>query len=125
MALVDEDPAFTSLCSSKTVQSDNAGFFYNFYCTVEEKFSSKTWLKDVYDRLPNDTEKLKMLYNDADVSAPILGTLEHVRSVFRTKDAKFSLHKREEAHSLMKKGKLQQALMLASQAVCTAPKKSM
>lgn len=125
MALMDEDPLFTSLCSSKTVQSDDCGFFFNFYCSVEEKFPSKTWLKDFYARLPNDTEKLRILYTEPNICDAVLGTLEHVKPVFRAKDAKFSLHRREEAHELMKRGELQQALILASQAILRAPKKSM
>lgn len=92
MSLLDEDPLFTSLCSSKTVQSDDSGFFHNFFCTVEEKFPTKTWLTDYYVKLPNDKEKLRVLYDDPDISDSVLGTLEHVKPVFREKDAKFSLH---------------------------------
>lgn len=92
MALMDDDPLFTSLCSSKTVQADDSGFFYNFFCTVEENFPSKTWLKDYYAKLPNDKEKLRVLYNDPSICDSVLGTLEHVKPVFRQKDAKFSLH---------------------------------
>lgn len=92
MSLMDEDPLFTSLCSSKTVQADDSGFFYNFYCSVEENFPSKTWLKDYYAKLPNDKEKLRVLYTDPAISDIVLGTMEHVKPVFRQKDAKFSLH---------------------------------
>ncbi|XP_058448235.1 SET and MYND domain-containing protein 4 [Malaya genurostris] len=125
MATIDNDPLFTSLCSSKTLQSQQEGFFSSFYQTVAENFTGKNefWLRDVFGKVQpgDDCAKLQLLFEDPVVCFEVLGTLEHVKPVFRGKDAKFSWQRREQARKLLNEGKVQQALLMASQAVMKAP----
>uniref|UniRef100_A0A182J6H9 SET domain-containing protein n=1 Tax=Anopheles atroparvus TaxID=41427 RepID=A0A182J6H9_ANOAO len=123
MATIDNDPTFTSLCNEKTLQSQKEGFFNVFYGSVAENFTGKNanWLKEVYQRLPNDTEKLRVVYDDPVVAYEVLGTLEHVQPVFRAKDARFSWQRREQTVKLLGENKYQPALMMACQAVMRAP----
>ncbi|XP_058824992.1 SET and MYND domain-containing protein 4 isoform X2 [Topomyia yanbarensis] len=125
MATIDNDPLFTSLCSTKTLQSQQEGFFNTFYQTVAENFTGKNehWLRDVFGKVRSgdDCAKLQLLFDDPVVCFEVLGTLEHVKPVFRGKDAKFSWQRREQARKLLNEGKTQQALLMASQAVMKAP----
>ncbi|XP_053690963.1 SET and MYND domain-containing protein 4 [Sabethes cyaneus] len=125
MATIDNDPLFTSLCSSKTLQSQQEGFFNAFYHTVAENFTGKSehWLRDVFGRVVpgDDCTKLQLMFEDPTVCFEVLGTLEHVKPVFRGKDAKFSWQRREQALKLLHGGKIQQALLMACQAVIKAP----
>ncbi|KFB39589.1 AGAP002999-PA-like protein [Anopheles sinensis] len=123
MATIDNDPAFTSLCNEKTLQSQKEGFFNVFYASVAENFTGKqaNWLTEVYQRLPTDAEKLRVVYDDPVVAYEVLGTLEHVQPVFRAKDARFSWQRREQAMKLLGENKFQQALVMACQAVMRAP----
>lgn len=122
MSTFDADPFFTNLCSTKTVQSNDEGFFNEFYKSVEEGFSDDpNWLKNVFHTKNGDLEKLKCVYEDPAVSFSILGTLEHVQPVFRKKDGKFSWQRREQAKKQLMEEKYDQALLFASQAVMRAP----
>jgi hypothetical protein len=115
-SIADSDPVFTSLCSQKTLQSHNDGFFNLFYQSVCENFEGENWLNDVYKKLPDDKEKLRALYDDPTVCGAVLGTLEHVQEVYRKKDSKFSWQKRDQSQHLLKENKLNHALILACQA---------
>lgn len=128
------DDIFTSQCSTKTVQSNENGFFMNFYLTVVDSFKSeeefKKWLKSQFSKCESDREKIQLLYNDPTCSWEILGTLEHVTEIYRKKDAMFSWQKREQVIKMLKisdEGKSQvsmdKLLILASQAVMRAPMK--
>lgn len=128
------DNIFTSQCSAKTVQSNENGFFMNFYLTVVDSFKSdeefKTWLKTQFIQCESDREKMQLLYNDPTISWEILGTLEHVTEIYRKKDAMFSWQKREQVMKMLRvsdEGKtnvpLDKLLILASQAVMRAPMK--
>lgn len=132
--LEDIDRIFTTKCSTKTVQSNENGFFMNFYLTVVNSFKDekdfKVWLKDAFGKCQSDSEKLQFLYNDPTISWEILGTLEHVTEIFRKKDAIFSWQKRDQVAKLLKlhdEGNcqipLEKILILASQAVMRAPMK--
>ncbi|XP_035794036.1 SET and MYND domain-containing protein 4-like [Anopheles albimanus] len=123
MTNIDSDPLFTSLCNEKTLQSQKEGFFNVFYESVADNFKgvNTSWLKDVYHRVPNDAAKLRLVYDDPVVAYEVQGTLEHVKPVFRGKDAKFSWQRREQALKLLAENKTQMALMMACQAVMRAP----
>lgn len=123
MTSIDNDPLFTSLCNEKTLQSQKQGFFNEFYQSVAENFTGKSarWLQDVYQKVPSDKERLRLIYEDPVVAYEVQGTLEHVEPVFRGKDAKFSWQRREQALKLLGENKLQQALIIACQAVMRAP----
>ncbi|XP_035898135.1 SET and MYND domain-containing protein 4 isoform X1 [Anopheles stephensi] len=123
MTSIDNDPLFTSLCNEKTLQSQKEGFFNEFYHSVAENFTGKSarWLTEVYQKVPTDQERLRLIYEDPVVCYEVQGTLEHVEPVFRAKDAKFSWQRREQALKLLGENKLQQALIMACQAVMRAP----
>uniref|UniRef100_A0A182N656 SET domain-containing protein n=1 Tax=Anopheles dirus TaxID=7168 RepID=A0A182N656_9DIPT len=123
MATIDNDPLFTSLCNEKTLQSQKEGFFNEFYASVAENFTgtSARWLTEVYHKIPTDAGRLRRIYDDPVVAYEVQGTLEHVEPVFRAKDAKFSWQRREQALKLLGENKLQQALIIACQAVMRAP----
>ncbi|XP_062562629.1 SET and MYND domain-containing protein 4 [Armigeres subalbatus] len=127
MASIDNDPLYTELCSDKTLSSQKEGFFNAFYWTVAENFTGQNehWLRDVFGKVQpgNDSARVQLIYEDPVVCFEVLGTLEHVKPVFRGKDAKFSWQRREQATKLLNEGKMQQALILASQAVMRAPAK--
>lgn len=62
------DDFFTNICSSKTLQANESGFF-GIYCqTVEDSFKGeenyKNWLKTQFGKAPTDYAKLQLLYND-------------------------------------------------------------
>ena len=68
MNLESVDDFFTNICSSKTLQAHDSGFF-SIYCqTVEDSFKGeenyKNWLKNEFGKAPNDYKKLQLLYND-------------------------------------------------------------
>lgn len=127
------DKIFTTKCSTKTVQSNDNGFFMNFYLTVVNSFKSDgeftEWLKNSFGKCESDFERLQFLYNDPIVSWEIIGTLEHVTEIYRKKDSLFSWQKREQVGKLVKmhdEGKanvpsMDKILILASQAVMRAP----
>jgi SET and MYND domain-containing protein 4 len=115
-SVIDSDPLFTSLCSQKTLQAHNEGFFNLFYQSVCENFEGENWLNDVYKKLPDDRAKLLALYDDPTVAGPVLGTLEHVQQVYRKKDAKFSWQRRDQSQQCLVENKLGHALILACQA---------
>lgn len=130
----DIDKIFRTKCSTKTIQSNENGFFMNFCLTVINSFSSDSdfqdWLKNNFAKCETDYEKLQFLYNDPTVSWEILGTLEHVQEVYRKKDSMFSWQKREQVQKLLRsydEGRssvpLDKVLILASQAVMRAPMK--
>jgi hypothetical protein len=106
----------------------------NFYLTVINSFKSddefRNWLKNTFGKCENDNERLQLLFNDPTISWEILGTLEHVKEVYRKKDAIFSWQKREQVGKLLKMHDdgnesipLDKVLILASQAVMRAPVK--
>ncbi|KAG5667579.1 hypothetical protein PVAND_015556 [Polypedilum vanderplanki] len=130
----DIDKIFTTKCSTKTVQSNDNGFFMNFYLTVINSFKDdqefKVWLRDCFQKCESESEKLQLLYNDPTISWEILGTLEHVTEIYRKKDSIFSWQKRDQVGKLIKmhdEGNCQipldKILILASQAVMRAPMK--
>ena len=123
MSNIDADPLFTSICSAKTLQSDKNGFFNLFYQSVSENFSGKDeqWLENEFRQLKTDLDKLKAIYEDPVVCFDVLGTLEHVKPVYRQKDAMFSWQKRDQAMKFMNAGNPEMALLIASQAVMKAP----
>ncbi|XP_055607598.1 SET and MYND domain-containing protein 4 [Uranotaenia lowii] len=125
MSIMDNDPLFTSLCNQKTLQSTQEGFFGDFYQTVAENFKGKNkdWLREVFGKVSpgDDRTRLQLAFEDPVVCFEVLGTLEHVKPVFRGKDAKFSWQRRDQAMKLLEERKIPQALMMASQAVMRAP----
>ena len=68
MELGQIDDFFTNICSSRTLQATESGFF-NIYCdAVVESFKGeenyKNWLNNQFGKATSDYTKLQLLYND-------------------------------------------------------------
>lgn len=116
------DKKFTEQCSERTIFSEYQGFFGEMFTIVKNSCTEK-WLKNIFESEISDATKLKLLFDEPDVSDMLLGTLEHVQSVYRPKESTFSKERRKQGEILHRKGELINALMLLTQAVLRAPAK--
>lgn len=136
MANDDIDSNYTDLCSARTIFSNEKGFFGEMFDCIKSNCDAK-WIENTFDSALSDMDKLKLLYDEPAVSDTLLGTLEHVTSVYRQKDAAFSFQRRTDGDKLYEKTKsctattastqkdFQNALILLTQAVLRAPAKGM
>lgn len=137
MANDDIDSNYTDLCSARTIFSNEKGFFGEMFDCIKSNCDAK-WIENTFDSALSDMDKLKLLYDEPAVSDTLLGTLEHVTSVYRQKDAAFSFQRRADGEKLYEKTKscttataaatqkdFQNALILLTQAVLRAPTKGM
>lgn len=115
----DIDPGYTKACTFRTIQSNEKGFFLELYENVRNSCSEK-WLNKVFGNA-NQDEKLNILFNDPAICDDLLGTLEHVKPVYREKNAKISEQRRLEGERCMEKCDYDKSLILYSQAVMRAP----
>lgn len=136
MANDDIDSNYTDICSERTIFSNEKGFFGEMFDCIKSNCDAE-WIEHTFDAALSDMDKLKLLYEGPIVGDTLLGTLEHVTSVYRQKDAAFSLHRRIEGEKLYEKAKscptitttavtqkdLGNALILLTQAVLRAPAK--
>lgn len=113
---------YTELCSERTIFSDDQGFFGEMFTIVKNSCTEK-WLKSTFESEISDATKLKLLFDEPDASDMLLGTLEHVQSVYRQKDTAFSHARRKQGEILHRKGELNDALLLLTQAILRAPAK--
>lgn len=113
---------YTELCSERTIFSDDQGFFGEMFTIVKNSCTEK-WLKNVFESEISDATKLKLLFDEPDASDMLLGTLEHVQSVYRQKESAFSHARRKQGEMLHRKGELNDALLLLTQAILRAPAK--
>lgn len=116
------DKSYTELCSERTIFSDDQGFFGEMLATIKKSCSEK-WLKNLFESKISDATKIKLLFDEPDVSDMLLGTLEHVQSVYRPKECTFSHERRKQGEILHRKGELNNALVLLTQAILRAPSK--
>lgn len=114
------DKKLTSLCSSKTVQSEEQGFFSEFYASVLDACGND-WIENDFKNLKTDREKFLSLFDDTNVNGIVLGTLEHVKPVYKNKDAKVSMQRRLNGDQLFQNGELRGALLMYNVAVIRAP----
>lgn len=137
MANDDIDSNYTDICSARTIFSNEKGFFGEMFDCIKSNCDAK-WMANTFDSALSDMDKLKLLYDEPIVSDTLLGTLEHVTSVYRQKDAAFSFQRRTEGEKLYEKAKscttatasatrkdLENALTLLTQAVLRAPARGM
>lgn len=117
-----KDKNYTELCSERTIFADDQGFFGEMF-TIVKNCCTEKWLKNIFESSISDVTKLKLLFDEADVSDMLLGTLEHVKSVYRQKDAAFSQRRRKDGELLHERGEFDKALLLLTQAVLRAPAK--
>lgn len=116
------DKNYTDICSEKTIFSDQQGFFGEMF-EIVKNCCPKKWLKDKFEVLPTDADKLRLLFDEPNVSDMLVGTLEHVTPIYRKKDAGFSYQRRKEGEQLYKQNELEKALMLLTHAILRAPAK--
>lgn len=120
----DLDPKYTAMCSEQTIFSNKEGFFGEFFESLK-KASPKKWINNVFGSAKNDRERLLMMLEEPNVSATLLGMLEHVSAVYKQKDGKGSELRRREGEKLLGSGEVKKAVILLSQAVLRAPMKGL
>lgn len=116
------DKDYTAICSERTIFSENQGFFGEMFEIVKNCCTQK-WLKNKFEVTLSDADKFRMLFDEPNVSDMLLGTLEHVQSIYRKKDSSFSYQRRIEGEKLHQKKDLENALMFLTHAVIRAPAK--
>lgn len=118
----DIDTKFTAKCSAQTIYSNDKGFFGELFESVKDVCSDQ-WIAKMFNSSLNNIDKLKVLYNEPIVGDVLLGILEHVKPVYRPKDAAFSKQRRMTGEQMLAANDLDNALILLSQAVLRAPAK--
>lgn len=116
------DTNFTAICSERTIFSEQQGFFGEMF-EIVKNCCPQTWLKNKFEASSSDVEKLRLLFDEPNVSDMLLGTLEHVAPIYRKKDSAFSYQRRIDGERLHQKYDLDNALMLLTHAVLRAPAK--
>lgn len=114
---MQQDPTYTELCSSVTLQSNKQGFFFDFANNVAETVGS-AWIDGIFGGLRTDEERLKACHELGDC---VHGVLQNVRELYRQKSASLSAYKRQEAERYLGAGDPRQALPLCNHAVIRAP----
>jgi hypothetical protein len=115
--MLHQDPEYTALCSSVTLQSNNQGFFLEFADNVTDAVGSE-WIEGKFARLSSDEERLKACYELGDC---VQGVLQNVQEMYRKKSAPLSNQKRREAERYLGAGDAPRALLLSNHAIMRAP----
>lgn len=113
---------YREICSERTIFSDQQGFFGEMFDVVR-KCCTDQWLSQKFYAATNDADKLKELFDETSVSDMLFGTLEHVKPVYRKKDAAFAYKRRFDGETLYQRKDLNNAYMLLTQSVLRAPAK--
>ncbi|XP_067642855.1 SET and MYND domain-containing protein 4 [Eurosta solidaginis] len=116
------DMSYQQICSARTVQSDQKGFFNDFYLEVKEGCSEK-WLKHYFGQLKSNEARILSIFSDEEICNTVLGVLENVTPVYKLKDGIFSVQRRAQADKFNLLGDFKQALAHANLAVMRAPAK--
>ncbi|CAD7002729.1 unnamed protein product [Ceratitis capitata] len=116
------DISYQQICSARTVQSDQKGFFNEFYLEVKEGCGGK-WLKHYFSQLKSNEARILSIFSDREVCDTVLGVLENVAPVYKGKDGVFSVQRRAQADKFNLLGDFKQALAHANLAVMRAPAK--
>lgn len=137
----DLDPKYTEICSERTVQSSDNGFFREMFDSVCDACPPH-WLQQTFGRQTDHVGSMRCVLphvTDADNStdngattvaanrtADVLWTiLENVQPVYKPKDARFSVQRRREGDRLSENGDLPGALAMLNHAVVRAPPKGL
>lgn len=67
MAIKYDYKNYMAICSEKTLQSNQKGFFMQFADHVAET-AGKQWIKDVFGKLESDKDRIKIIYDHSAVS---------------------------------------------------------
>lgn len=116
------DKNFTEICSERTIFSEQQGFFGEMFEIVRNCCPEK-WLKNKFEALSSDSDKLRLLFDEPNVSDMLLGTLENVAAVYRKKDSAFSRQRRISGEKLHEEKDFDNALILLTHAIARAPSK--
>ncbi|XP_017477313.1 PREDICTED: SET and MYND domain-containing protein 4 isoform X1 [Rhagoletis zephyria] len=116
------DSSYQQICSARTVQSDQKGFFNEFFLEVKGGCSEK-WLKHYFSQLKSNEARILSIFSDQEICDTVLGVLENVAPVYKLKDGLFSVQRRAQADKFNLLGDFEQALMHANLAVMRAPAK--
>lgn len=122
MSQQKNDKNYREICSERTIFSDQQGFFGEMFDIVRKCCTDK-WLKQKFYAAKSDADKLKELFDETSVSDMLFGTLEHVKPIYRQKDAAFSHKRRIEGEKLLYHNDVNNAFLLLTQAVLRAPAK--
>ncbi|BES90742.1 Set and mynd domain containing [Nesidiocoris tenuis] len=119
MSQLPSENQLSWICSTLTLQSEEKGFFQTFAETVTAT-GGKQWL-EVFAKCQIDRDRIECCLTHPKVRDVVQGTLNNVQSMFRSKSAKFSKDKREEAEYHLSKNRLTQAALSANISVARAP----
>ena len=114
---MEQDPDYTALCSTKTLQSQEQGFFLDFAEQVSAAVSGK-WIKNTLGGLRSDEERVRACWGLGDCVHRVLG---NVQALYKGKDEPVSRGKIQEADRYLAAGHPKQALLLYNHAVMRAP----
>ena len=114
---MQQDPTYTALCSSVTLQSNKRGFFFDFAHNVADTVGS-AWIDGMFGGLRTDEERLKACHELGDC---VHSVLQNVQELYRKKSASLSAQKRQEAEHYLGSGDARHALVLCNHAVIRAP----
>lgn len=115
--MMQQDPSYTELCNSVTLQSNKRGFFFDFADNVAKTVGS-AWIDGTFGGLRTDEERLKACHELGDC---VHGVLQNVQELYRQKCASLSAQKRQEAERYLGAGDPQHAFPLCNHAVIRAP----
>jgi hypothetical protein len=115
--MIQQDPMYTALCSSVTLQSKEQGFFLDFADHVTGTVGAE-WIDGKFALLRTDEERLKACYECGDC---VHGVLQNVQELYRKKSAPLSAQKRREAERYLCAGDPRHALLLCNHSIMRAP----
>lgn len=116
----DLDPKYTSICSQRTVQSTDCGFFHDLFDNVRNACPAQ-WLHGTFARQPDHVARIRCLFANGGPGAELIAVLANVQPVFKPKDARFSMQRRRDGERLCDESQWERALVMLSLAVMRAP----
>ncbi|KAI4457273.1 set and mynd domain-containing protein 4 [Holotrichia oblita] len=115
-----EDKVYTAICSEKTLQSNEKGFFMQFVENVQEEVG-QDWIQNTFGTLKSDKERIRKVYEYEPLKTVVFDTLSRVQEIYRQKSADVSQSRRRLAEQALKNGEIQKALILYSQSILRSP----
>ncbi|GJQ85448.1 hypothetical protein Trydic_g23873 [Trypoxylus dichotomus] len=113
------DKIYTTICSEKTLQSNEKGFFMQFV-EIVAKEAGEEWIQSTFGSLKSDKERIKIIYECEPVKNAVCHTLSYVQEIYRQK-SDISQEKRHMAENLFKNGEIQKSLASYCQAILRSP----
>ncbi|VEN35061.1 unnamed protein product, partial [Callosobruchus maculatus] len=116
-----EDKSYTAICSEKTLQTNENGFFMSFVGLVLKSAGEK-WVKNVFGKLNSDDRRVRMIFESPQTKYPVESVLSNVQEVYRKKDGEIAKCKKLEGDISFIDKDFQKALLCYSQSILRAPK---